>query len=250
MEYLIKSQIVDFRIKWGYNSTEPIDFISLLQRLDLLTVFKPLSDDFCGLSIVSGESRFMLVNSNHSVGRQNFTIGHELYHLYYDKEFAPHKCQTGQFPKKNTPERMADIFASYLLLPEEGILRIVPEEELGKDQIRLSTLLKIEQTYGSSRAALLNQLSKMDLASKSFIERYTTQVKAGAHQHGYSIELYEPTKEKAILGTFGSLANKLFENDQILESHYHELMLSIGVDMSEIMPDENEESCQGIPTTR
>lgn len=239
MKYLLKSQVLDFRNKWGYNSSEPIDFISLLQRLDLLTVFKPLSDDFSGLSFKLDESRFMLINSNHSLGRQNFTIGHELYHLYYDKEFTPHKCHTGRFPKKDSAERMADIFASYLLLPEEGILQIIPEKELGKDQIRLATLLKIEQTYGSSRSALLYQLSKMDLATNQYVERYTTQVKTGAHQHGYSIELYEPTKEKAILGTFGSLALKLFENDQISESHYHELMLSIGVDVSEMMADEN-----------
>jgi len=240
MEYLLKSYVVQFRNQFGYNSTEPINFNSLLQRIDLLTVFKPLSDDFSGLSFKRYESRFMLINSNHSVGRQNFTIGHELYHLYFDKDFTPHKCQTGQFPKKDHTERMADIFASYLLLPEEGILQIVPEEELGKDKIRLATLLKIEQMYGSSRAALLNQLLKMDLASKSFMTRYSTMVKAGARQHGYSTELYEPTGEKAILGTFGSLANKLYENDCISESHYHELMLSIGIDVSEIVDDEED----------
>lgn len=240
MEYRLKSYVADFRNRFGYNSTEPINFISLLKRLDLLTVFKPLSDDFSGLSIKNDESRFMLVNCDHSIGRQNFTIGHELYHLYYDKEFTPHKCQTGQFPKKNPSERMADVFASHLLLPEEGIMQLIPEEELGRDRIRLATLLKIEQTYGSSRAALLKQLVKMELASKSFEEKYTTHVKAGAHQHGYSIELYEQTTEKAILGTFGSLANKLYENDQISESHYQELMLSIGIDVSEIVPDEED----------
>jgi len=240
MEYRLKSYVTDFRSVVGYNSTEPINFNSLLRRLDLLTVFKPLSDSFSGLSIKSGESRFMLVNSDHSLGRQNFTIGHELYHLYYDKEFTPHKCQTGQFPKKNANERMADIFASNLLLPEDGILRLIPEEELGSNKILLATILKIEQTYGSSRAALLNQLSKMELVSKSFVERYSSHIKTGAHQHGYSTELYESTAERTILGTYGSLANKLFENDQISEGHYQELMLAIGIDLSEILSDEKD----------
>ena len=240
MEYRLKSYVVEFRNRFGYNSSEPIHFNSLLQRLDVLTVFKPLSDNFSGLSFKRNESNFMLVNSDHSLGRQNFTIGHELYHLYYDKEFTPHKCQTGQFPRKNTTERMADIFASHLLLPEEGILPLIPENELGRDQISLATLLKIEQTYASSRSALLYQLSKMDLISKSYFEKHSTQIKSGAHQHGYSIDLYQPSAERVLLGTFGSLANKLFENDQISESHYHELMLSIGVDMSEMMADEND----------
>ncbi|NEW80770.1 MAG: ImmA/IrrE family metallo-endopeptidase [Mariniphaga sp.] len=238
MEYRLKSYVADFRNRFGYNSTEPIGFNSLLQKLDILSIFKPLSEDFSGLSIKDGDSRFMLVNCNHSVGRQNFTIGHELYHLFYDKDFTPHKCQTGLFPRKNGNERMADIFASYLLLPEEGILQLISDEELGKDQIKLATLLRIEQTYGSSRAALLNQLSKMDLASKSFVEKYSIQIKTGARQHGYSVDLYEYTGAKAILGTFGSLANKLFEKDQISESHYQELMLSIGIDVNEIVSDE------------
>lgn len=239
MEYRLKSYVADFRNHSGYNSTEPVNFISLLQKLDILTVFKLLSEDFSGLSIKDGENRFMLVNSNHSVGRQNFTIGHELYHLFYDKEFVPHKCQTGLFPKKNTNERMADIFASHLLLPEDGIIRLIPDEEMGKDKIKLATLLKIEQTYGSSRAALLTQLEKMGLTSKGFDKKYLTSVKTGARQHGYSIDLYERTNEKAILGTYGSLATKLYEKDQISESHYQELMKSIGVDVNEISTDED-----------
>ena len=238
MEFRIKSYVAEFRGLHGFSSTEPINFISLLKRLDLLTIFKPLSEDFSGLSMKSGDNRFMLVNSDHSLGRQNFTIGHELFHLYYDKAFTPHKCQTGIFSKSDVNERMADTFASHLLLPEEGILRIIPEGELGKDKIRLATLLKIEQTYGSSRAALLKQLLKMGLVSKTFEEKYSTHIKTGALQHGYSTELYEHTEERAILGTYGSLANKLFENDQISESHYQELMLSIGIDLNEIVTDE------------
>jgi Zn-dependent peptidase ImmA (M78 family) len=238
MEYKLRSNVADFRNRFGYNGFEPINFNSLLQRLDIITIFKPLSENFSGLSLKNGEERFMLVNCNHPVGRQNFTIGHELYHLYYDKEFLPHICQTGLFPKKNVNERMADIFSSYLLLPDDGIFRLIPEEEIGKDLITLSTLLKIEQTYGSSRAALLKQLIKMDLLSKSFEEKYILQVKLGAQQYGYSTDLYKGSEERSILGTYGSLANKLYQNNRISESLFNELMLSIGIDMNELVPDE------------
>ena len=78
----------------------------------------------------------------------------------------------------------------------------------------------------------------MGLVSKAFEEKYSTHIKTGALQHGYSTELYEYTEERAILGTYGSLANKLFENDQISVSHYQELMLSIGIDVNEIVTDE------------
>jgi len=240
MEYKLKSNVTDFRNRFGYNSTEPINYCSLLQRLDILTLFKPLSENFSGLSIKNEENRFMLVNCNHTLGRQNFTIGHELFHLYYDQTFIPHKCNTGLFPKKDVNEYKADIFASHLLLPEDGIMQLIPDEELAKDQIKLATLLKIEQTYGSSRAALLTQLEKMNLISRTFRSSHLNTIKTSARQYGYSSELYETTPEKTILGTYGTLANKLYEKDQISEGHYLELMLAIGVDVNEIVNNEED----------
>lgn len=240
MEHRLRAQAIGFRNRFGYNSTEPINFLSLLRRIDILAVFKPLSEDFSGLSIREGEIKFMLVNSSQSVGRQNFTIGHEIYHLFFDPDFKPHKCKTGLFPKKNDSERHADLFASHLLLPEEGIIQLIPDSEMPKDKIRLATLLKIEQTFGSSRRALLYKLLSMRLVSHRFFEEYSTDVKNGALQYGYSIDLYESNGEKALLGSYGSLANKLFDEEKISEGHFRELMLAIGVDVNELTADDED----------
>ena len=110
MEYKLKAYTTEFRNRFGYSSIEPIDFNSLLQQLDILTIFKNC-DGFSGLCIKEGDSKFMLINASHSIGRQNFTIGHELYHLFYDKDFSTHRCQAGSFPKKQKNEWFADTFA-------------------------------------------------------------------------------------------------------------------------------------------
>lgn len=240
MEHRLKSLAIEFRNGLGYNSTEPIDLISLLQRIDVLTVFKPLNDDFSGLSYKEGKNMFMMVNSNHSIGRQNFTIGHELYHLYYDTNFKPHRCQTGLFPRKNQNENWADIFAANLVLPTDGISRMIPADEFGKDGIRLGTILKIEQTFRSSRAALLNQLSKMGLISRIYKEELSTGVKNGALQYGYTTELYNPSDETTVLGTYGTLAHRLYDDNKISEGHYRELLMAIGVDINEINANEED----------
>jgi len=238
MELKLKLYAADLRRKAGYNSTEPVNFMILLKQLDIMSLFRPLSPDFSGLSIKEGESRFMLINCNHSLGRQNFTIGHELYHLFFDKDFVPHKCNTGLFPTRNANERMADVFASHLILPEEGILQYIPEKELIKDAIKLPTLLKIEQTYCSSRKALLHQLSKMELTSKEYNDHFSVNVQNGAWQFGYPLELYNPTTANALVGAYGSLANKLLEQDKISEGHFSELMMAIGIDINDIPTDE------------
>lgn len=238
MEYKLKSDAANFRNQYGYNHTEPIDFNIFLQRLDILTLFKHLDENFSGLSYKDKSGFFMMVNCKHPLGRQNFTICHELYHLYFDTESSSHICKTGKSIKNSENERNADVFASHLLLPEDGIIRLIPQTEQRKDSINLGTILKIEQTYGSSRTALMNRLKSMGLVSKNYAETFLQQVKAGAALFGFSTRLYEETPEHALLGTYGTLANKLFQEDKISESLYYELMLTIGIDINEISADE------------
>lgn len=242
MEFKLKAQAANFRNRFGYSNTEPIDFKSLLWKLDILTVFNPLGEDFSGLSILADDAMFILVNSSQSMGRQNFTICHELYHLFYDKDFVPHKCNTGRFSTKDSNELKADIFASFLLLPEDGITDMIPEWEMAQDNIQLPTLLKIEQAYGSSRMALLIRLLSMKLITQSFVDKYSTNIFKNARQYGYSHALYTSTNERLIIGPYATLANKLFDKNKISEGHYRELLAAIGIDINEIISDEEYRS--------
>lgn len=240
MEYKLRADAANFRNRHGYNHTEPIDFISFLQRLDIIVLFKHLDENFSGLSYKDEYGCFMLINCKHPLGRQNFTICHELYHLFYDGESSSHICKTGKGLKNIDNERNADIFASHLLLPEDGIIGMIGDDEQSKDAIKPGTILKIEQTYGSSRTALINRLKSMGLISANYAETFLKQVKAGAVLFGYPTKLYEETPEHALLGTYGSLANRLFNEEKITESMYHELMLTIGIDVTEIETDERD----------
>lgn len=241
MEFKLKAHAANFRSRYGYSNTEPIDFKSLLWKLDILTVFNPLDEDFSGLSIKEEENYFILVNSNQSVGRQNFTICHEIYHLFYDSDFVPHICQTGKFLKTGT-ELKADLFASFLLLPEDGITNMIPEEEIACDRIQLPTLLKIEHTYGASRLALLLRLKGMKIITQATVDKYTQNIQRQARQYGYSCNLYNRTHEKLIIGPYGTLANNLFDQNKISEGHYRELLAAIGIDVNEIPSDEESRS--------
>ena len=73
-----------FRIENGLSQSEAVNVKSLLRKLNILTVYRPLSEYAYGLSLKSPQGhRFILINSNNSRGRQHFTIAHELYHLFY-----------------------------------------------------------------------------------------------------------------------------------------------------------------------
>lgn len=230
MIYKIKKKATDFRNKYGYSNLESIDLESFLIKLNVITVFKPLSPEFSGMAIKLNDKSFMLINSNHSIGRQNFSICHELYHLYFDENFTPHNSVSGKFDKR-TNEYLADVFASYLLMPDDAILNFIPDSELKKNCINLKTILKIENYFKCSRTALLFRLKELNVINHNLLEEFRSDIKLKAKQNGYSTKLYEKGNENQVLGDFGSKSRLLFEKEKISESHYLTLLKSIGIDL-------------------
>ena len=147
-ELEIEKKAIFFRQQNGFSGSEPIRLKSLLLKNDVLALFKPLTGSFSGMAIKVADFRFMMINCQQNIGKQHFTIGHELYHLFIQENFKSQKCNTGIFDNKDPEEYRADLFAAFLLLPEEGIKQMIPEEELRRGcNISLQTILKIEHFY-------------------------------------------------------------------------------------------------------
>ena len=96
------------RVEWGLSETEPINVKTILRKLNILTIYRPLSMDSCGVSLMTADKtkRFMLINSNCPRGRQHFTIAHELFHLFVDENPEPHICK--ESGEKDNNEKNAD----------------------------------------------------------------------------------------------------------------------------------------------
>ncbi len=236
---LLEKQANDFRKKNGMGSNDPIRFKSLLSNLNVITIFKNLSSNFSGMALKVSDkdiaSRFILINSSHPLGKQHFTICHELYHLYIQKEFNSMVCTTGAFNKGDKEEYNADLFASYLLLPETGIMSLIPDYELlGKDKVSLSTILKIEHYYSCSRAALLYRLKELLIITSKTYDAFKVNVQKGAIQYGYSTDLYNAGNHDEVIGDYGVLARDLFEKGEISEAHYISLLSDWGVNSDQL----------------
>ena len=243
VEVEIEKKAFAFRQQNGLSSAEPIRLKSLLLKNNVLTLFKPLSESFSGMAIKLGaQNRFMLVNCELSLGKQHFTIGHELYHLFIQENFTAQKCSVGAFDGAKDPEEYrADLFAAFLLLPEEGIKQMIPDEELRRGAtISIKTILKIEQYYSVSRRALLYRMLHLEFIPQAAYDEFSFAVKRGASLNGYPTYLYEPGNANEVIGDYGVLANGLFEADKISESHYLELMSAIGFNpLEQRVEDEN-----------
>jgi len=223
--------------------SEPIRIKSILQKNNILTVYLPLSSNFSGMAIKSnGNSSskyFILVNSKHPIGKQHFTICHELYHLFFQENFSFSKSNAGTFDKNKPEEYNADVFASFLLLPEIGLQEMIPASERKKNSISLKTILSIEQFYSCSRTALLYRLKKAKKIDHAFYDRYSLNVQTSARQYGYDVSLYNKGNEGVVIGDYGIKARELFENGDIAESTYFSFLEDIGINLEEL--EENGE---------
>ena len=239
--YYLQKEASDFRIKNGIGAAEPIRLKSWLLKLGVLAMFEPMSDNFSGMAIKTDDHKCMIINSNHRVSKQHFTIAHELFHLFIQKDFTSEFSNAGKFNKKDKIEFEADWFAAYLLMPEEGLLSLIPKEELLKNKISLATIVKIEHYFACSRTALLIRLDGMDLIDFIKYQEYTKGVKHSAELLGYDTTLYEKGNEGLIIGDYGSKAKKLFDQEIISESDFISLMNDIGKDIQNLKMDDEQE---------
>jgi len=212
-----------FRTMIGIGANEPIHIKTLLLKLGIITKYRPLSDKIYGLSMKTADNRFkfILVNSNSRRGRQHFTIAHELYHLFYDPNPKPHICNGAERDKS---EMEANAFASVLLMPQEGILKSISDEELIANRLKISTVLKLEQLFSVSHEAMVNRLKILKLISdKQRQELLDISIIEAAKAYGFDLSIYQKGNENLLLGNYGENLRELYDKQIISEGHYREL---------------------------
>jgi Zn-dependent peptidase ImmA (M78 family) len=181
------------------------------------------------MSLKGAGEKFILVNANQPRCRQHFTIAHELYHLFFEDNAAPHNCS--EDGKKSESEQSADAFALMFLMPADGVRQLIPDEELKSGKVSLATVLLLEHYFSVSHMAVLNRLSDLNLISRADRDSYmNVPIVRTAREYGYDTSLYSPGNSGLVIGNFGEKARKLFEEEKISEGHYLELLHKIGID--------------------
>jgi Zn-dependent peptidase ImmA (M78 family) len=226
---LIESQSSRFRQSVGLSDAEAVNIKSLLLKLNVLTIYRPLSNSFSGMSLKGADKKFILVNSNQPRCRQHFTIAHELYHLYIEQNAMPHNCTIDG--KKSESEQCADAFALMFLMPADGVRQLISDDELKSGKVSMASILRIEHYFSASHTAVLNRLFDLNLISRTDRDNYMhTPIMRTAREYGYDVSLYNLGNEGLVIGDFGEKARKLFDAEKISEGHYLELLHKIGID--------------------
>ena len=214
----------------GEDNYSPIDIFALVQSIEKLTlVFYPLGNMISGACIRNGTSAVIVINSGMSVGRQRFSLAHELYHLYYDDDLKSTICQS-KIGNGNENEKTADRFASYLLMPQTALYDRIVKLKDGpkKRKLTMAEIIGLEQHFGVSRQAMLFRLQEENELNQNDVEDMLKNVIKSAARLGYNISLYKPTPEnrnKETLGYYVKQAEYLLNSNAISTGKYEEWLM-------------------------
>ncbi|WP_217972117.1 ImmA/IrrE family metallo-endopeptidase [Staphylococcus xylosus] len=185
--------IADAYVKQN-NIQHPIkNSTQLLSEMDYYIIKAQAPKNLSGFYMKKDKFPFIFVNTNHSLGRQNFSLWHEVYHHYMN-----HQNGISDFGSNVLEEREAEIFAGCVLLPDTEIQKWMAEEG---DVMRSDVLSRMSVYYNMSfngvmvRAMQLNPIPKEKykaLKMLSNVDQYT-KLHVIYTENNLEIDILKPT---------------------------------------------------------
>lgn len=218
------------RRSFGEDAASPVSLSAFVYSIKGLSiVYYPMGEHLSGMCVKDKDSSVIAVNSSMTLGRQRFSLAHELYHLFYDKAQLTAICvkKIGEGSEK---EREADQFASYFLMPPDALSEMVLQMKKRRGgTLSVPEIVRIEQHFQVSRQALLYRLVGEGELSLQEAEPMRRGIIKSAVSMGYQDTLYRPAPAEKQYGTYGHYiqqADLALEQGLISNGKYEELLLS------------------------
>lgn len=213
------------RHEWGIESFTPLNIRSLVyNNINNLTVlWFPMKTNISGCCSKTEDDNVIFINSNHTIGRQNFTLAHELYHLLYEDICDFIVCGINN---NNQSEKNADNFASTLLMPDSALYWFKNKNRI--EEWTLEDVIKCEQHYQVSHTTMLIRLKNLNWISQNQFDEYKANIIREADRLGYDTNLYKPSPETQKYSSIGELirlTEKAYENEKITGGKRREILL-------------------------
>lgn len=222
----LNQDAINLRKQLGLNNFDTIDLLDVvLEKLpDITIIFCPISEKTSGICINRNNIQIICINSTMNLGRQRFTLAHELYHLLVEKKFNLFVCNDDE--RYNDSEKEANSFASFLLMPSQALENFIDLNNISK--WNLENIIKIEQHFQISHEAMLYRLYQDSKISYHERENFRQiGIVRAAKNRKISSKLYErPSEPKyTVLGKYIDLIEKLDSNNVISSGKRRELLL-------------------------
>lgn len=153
--------------KWFHLGDVPI--ASLKRILEEVYHIKIFYLEYSGSSISTVSDRFgpaILLNAKSKQWRRSYDLAHELFHILTWQIFRNQSAEPIE-----TEEKLADVFASRFLMPEESIKDRVESELNDQKQISLDKLDDIAREFDVSLVALIYRIANICRFKKEYTSK-------------------------------------------------------------------------------
>lgn len=230
-EVKARQLVVDTHLKLGLQSTEHFDVYRAVSSLGITCVKRPMESSISGATLKTNIVKVILVNSSKTLGHQNFTIAHEIYHCLYDENLVSKACKTESFNRASEGEQVADLFAAHLLMPGDAIFNQLRLRKRLDVKLAIADIINLEQFFGVSRKAMCWRLENLKLITREQSDTCCMNVIQSARSVGKNTDLYLPTNDKVMISDYAEKAREALQKNLITESRYEEILAD--ADLSE-----------------
>lgn len=148
------------RKDWCLGEDPLPNIVEMLEENNIKVYQLEVDKSFSGMSTIIHEKIAVIVlncNEEIPIVRQRFTALHELAHLYLElSAFDDKEC-----------EKMCDLFAGAMLLPEKKIKQYLGDK---RSQIIMKELFMIAEQYGISLAAIIYRAFNLEIITPSYFK--------------------------------------------------------------------------------
>lgn len=213
-----------FRLLWNVDQLEPLDiFQVVLEKIPNLTIVCAELDPTVKGTCYQGEtSHVIVINKNLTLAGQRHALAQQLFLLYCDGTEI--KSLSTDYNATNATEQLAELFASYLLLPDASLSRFLYDNNAwASDADLLRLILQLEHTYQISHAAALARLGF--LIDTKQVPADPNKLKTLAQQYGFDPSLYTPhTKVSNTNGYYLKKIDQLYQAGHINKKQMHQFL--------------------------
>lgn len=220
---------VELRDMLNINPYGPVDLFSIIPSKfpDYSIVFYPMSDYTSGMCIKNDNNSIIAINSDLSLGRQRFTLAHELYHLLYDDNYNDDDVIVCNFDDRSDSEQEAEKFGSFLLMPYEGLKKYMKLNNIS--EWNLDNLIFLQQYFQISHKAVIVRL-KQDgfICEDEYEDLKKVHITREAVKRGFDKSLYSTpvtVNKRRLIGNYVRLIGNASSKHLISEGKKRSLLL-------------------------
>ncbi|HIF9213073.1 TPA: ImmA/IrrE family metallo-endopeptidase [Photobacterium damselae] len=147
------------------------------RKFNVSKLYVDMPNSISGVAIKLNTISVILINRNEIAGRRNFDTAHEAFHCLTWDAIPPKHVEKAYSNQKKKPytEKLADVFASALLMPSESIEKYITLKE---SDITEDVINNLANKYGVSSIALMWRLVSLKKISRSYADRLDKELMA------------------------------------------------------------------------